>query len=216
MRPDPPSALPRDVLEEIDRVAHRGHAPEVRRFLTRAAGAFERGEFAEALTAAVHAKPLAPRSAAVRELLGLVLYRLGRWRDAARELAAYARLSGRRDQDHLRADCERALGRPEKALDLLHGVTASEVGVETVVEGLLVAAGALEDLGRDDEAVALLERGPLRPRVVHDYHLRLWYALADALERAGRRPDARRWWDAIYVEDPQFFDVAERRLTKRG
>ena len=45
---------------------------------------------------AAKAKALAPRSASVREVLGLALYRLGRYRDALRELQAYRRMTGRR------------------------------------------------------------------------------------------------------------------------
>jgi tetratricopeptide (TPR) repeat protein len=207
-------ALPYQVHEEIEHVARPGKADAVRALVARAMRAYERGDFAEALGPALQAKGMAPRSASVRELLGLVHYKIGRWRDASRELAAYARMSGRREHDHLRADVERALGRPEHALEILHGLKASDVGDELVVEGLIVAAGALEDLGRHDEAVGVLRQGPLRPRVVLPYHLRLWYALADALEKAGRRAESREWWDLIYAEDPEFFDVAERRLRR--
>jgi tetratricopeptide (TPR) repeat protein len=163
----------------------------------------------------LRAKIMAPRSPSVREILGLIYYRLGRWQEALRELLAYKRLSGKRSQDHLIADCERALGKPERALDFLDKLKASEVGEETLIEGLVVAAGALQDLGRPGDAADLLTKAAGPPRIVREYHLRLWYALADALENAGRRPEARPWWDAIYAEDPEFFDVAERRLSGR-
>lgn len=207
------STLPPEVRTEIRHVARRGKADEVGALLEEAVAAYENEDYSKALGPALKAKEMAPRSATVRELLGLVHYRLGRWKVAQRELATYRRLSGRRDQDHVLADCERALGRPERALDILDGIRASEVGEEVLVEGLVVAAGALGDLGRHSDAVALIERGgPVRPRAVFPYHLRLWYALADALEKAGRRADARPWWDLIYAEDPEFFDAAERRL----
>lgn len=206
--------LPRDVTVEIDQVAHFGSAPRVRAFLEEAVDAYEEEDFDAALVPLLQAKEKAPRSATVRELLGLVYYRLGRWREAARELSAYRRLSDRRDQDHVLADCERALGRPEKALEILDGIKGSDVGEELLVEGFVIAAGALRDLGRTDEAVSLLHRGPIRAPVVLPYHLRLWYALADALEEAGRRVEARDWWDLIYAEDPEFFDVEKRRLRR--
>lgn len=204
-----------EIAREITQVAHFGSAPKVKKLLVAAGDALEAGDHQAAIDALVEAKTKAPRSVYVREMLGLAYYHLGRWKEAARELAAFRRMSDRRDRDPEYADCERALGRPEKALDVLADITAQDVDEEVLVEGLIVAAGALTDLGRAADAVEVLERGPLRPSQAQPYHLRLYYALADALERVGRRADARGWWDAIYAEDPEFFDVAKRRLGIR-
>jgi tetratricopeptide (TPR) repeat protein len=201
-----------EISREIDQVAHFGSAPKVKDLIVSAGEAIDAGDHERAVTALLEAKTKAPRSVHVREMLGVAFHHLGRWRDAARELAAYRRLSDRRDRDPEYADCERALGRPEKAVEILSDITAQELPEEVLVEGLVVAAGALTDLGRHADAVAMLERGPLQPPRVLPHHLRLFYALADALELAGRRSDARGWWDAIYAEDPEFFDVAKRRL----
>ena len=211
-RTDRPRLLP-EVAREIDQVAHFGSAPRVKKQITEAAEALEAGEYERAIEPLLEAKTKAPRSVFVRELLGLAYHHLERWKDAARELAAYKRMSDRHNRDPELADCERALGRPQKALDILADVTAHDLDDDVLSEGLIVAAGALGDLGRRADAVEMLERGPLRPSgAVEPFHLRLWYALADALEGAGRRADARAWWDAIYAEDPEFFDVARRRL----
>jgi tetratricopeptide (TPR) repeat protein len=207
-----PSELLPAVSREIDQVAHFGSAPKVKQALIKAGEAFAADDHASAVDVLLEAKKKAPRSVYVRELLGLAYYRLGRWKEAARELAAYRRMSDRRDRDPEFADCERALGRPEKTLEILSDITAQDVPEHVLAEGLIVAAGALADLGRYHDAVRVLERGPLRPRSVEPHHLRLWYALADSLEAAGRRSDSRAWWDAIYSEDPEFFDVARRRL----
>jgi tetratricopeptide (TPR) repeat protein len=201
-----------EISREIDQVAHFGSASKVKTLIATAGEAAESGDHEKAVESLLEAKVKAPRSVHVREMLGLAFYQLGKWREAARELAAYRRLSDRRDRDPEYADCERALGRPEKALEILGDLTAQDLPEEVLVEGLVVAAGALVDLGRHDAAVTMLERGPLRPPNVLPHHLRLFYALADALEGAGRRSDARGWWDAIYAEDPEFFDVAKRRL----
>ncbi|HVL80755.1 MAG TPA: tetratricopeptide repeat protein [Actinomycetota bacterium] len=208
--------LPKEIATELQQVAHFGKAGLTKDLIAAAAKAYEEGSYAQALTLANQAKQHAPRSATVREMLGLAYYRLGRWREAARELAAYRRMSDRRDEDHIYADCERALGRPEKALEILQGLTPSEVGPEVYVEALVVAAGALMDLNRHEQAVEVLKRGPVDPEPVLEYHLRLWYVLAEALEGSGRRAEARDWWDAIYAEDPDFFDVADRRLGLGG
>ncbi len=191
--------------------------------LIEAGDAFDAGDYERAIAPLLEAKTKAPRSVFVRELLGLAYHHLERWKEAARELSAYKRMSDRHNRDPELADCERALGRPEKAIEILADITdssgtprtpgAHDLDDEVLSEGLIVAAGAMTDLGRHADAVKMLERGPLRPSgAVEPFHLRLWYALADALEEAGRRSEARAWWDAIYAEDPDFFDVARRRL----
>ncbi len=219
-KPRPPTGgtagLPREIAREIDEIAHHGKAKQVKEAVAEASTLFEDGSYAEALAPLLRAKTDAPRAGAVREILGLVYYRLGRWREAARELAAYRRLSGRRDQDHLYADCERALGKPDRAVEILEDLPTDRLDEETHIEALVVLAGALGDLDRPGEAVERLLGGPVQPAEVMGHHLRLWYALADALERDGRRPEARGWWDAIYAEDPDFFDVESRRLGLRS
>jgi tetratricopeptide (TPR) repeat protein len=204
--------LPRDVAAEIRQVAHFGRAPEVKRDLLAASEAFSADRLDEATALLESAKRHAPRSPSIRELAGLVHYHRGQWREAARELAAYRRLSGRSDHDPLYADALRALGRTDRALEVLASVDPDEVPEEVYVEALVVEAGILRDAGRPEDAASRLRGGPLHPREVRPHHLRLWYALAEALEEAGERKESRSWWDAIYAEDADFFDVARRRL----
>lgn len=210
--PGPGNVLLPEISREIDQVAHFGSAKRVKAALIAAGESYDSEEYEAAIEQLLDAKVKAPRSIFVRELLGLSYYKLERWKDAVREFAAYKRLSDRRNRDPEYADAERALGRPEKAVEILDGLKPSDVGEEIFVEALIVAGGALIDLGRPADAVRVLERGPLKPAEVLPHHLRHFYALADALELAGRRADARGWWDAIYAEDPEFFDVAKRRL----
>jgi tetratricopeptide (TPR) repeat protein len=212
----PPTALPRDVAEEIRRVAHFGRAGDVAQDVTEATAAFEEGRLDDALELLERAKHHAPRSPTIRALAGLVRYHREEWQQTTRELATYRRLSGRTDQDPVYADALRALGRPEKAIEVLSSLDPADVPEEVFAEGLVVRAGALRDLGLIDEAIAALRQGPLQPDAVETHHLRLWYALADALEAAGRRAEARPWWDAIYAEEPLFFDVSQRRLGVKG
>ncbi|MGH2759555.1 MAG: hypothetical protein ACRDKJ_08325, partial [Actinomycetota bacterium] len=208
--------LPRDVVTEIRHVAHFGHAAAVREDLLAAASAFEEERLDDAVALLEQAKKHAPRSPSIRELAGLVHYRRGDWRGASRELAAYRRLSGRFDQDPVFADALRALGRPERAVEVLRELPSEEVSEDVYTEGLIVLSGALRDIGRPEEAVEALRSGPLHPPEIRPYHLRLWYAFAESLEEAGMRREARGWWDAIYAEDPSFFDVARRRLGVKG
>ena len=73
-----------------------------------------------------------------------------------------------------------------------------------------VAAGALADQGKLEQAIRVLERAPKSPKRVLPHHLRLWYALADLHERAGDIPAARALFRKISAQDPGFVDVAER------
>jgi tetratricopeptide (TPR) repeat protein len=78
-----------------------------------------------------------------------------------------------------------------------------------------VAAGALADRGRLDEAIALLTRANRRVDKPKPHHVRLWYALADLEERAGNVPRARALFDRVRREDAGFADVAERLAALR-
>ena len=65
-----------------------------------------------------------------------------------------------------------------------------------------VAAGALADMGRIDEAIERLERLDLRPEGVQPHHLRVWYVLGDLLQKKGRFTQAREWFEAADSADP--------------
>jgi tetratricopeptide (TPR) repeat protein len=196
-------------VEDV-RAASGGRGNRAVAALERAVAALERGRLIEGERAAQEAKALASRSGAVREVLGLALYRRGRFREALRELQAYRRLTGRADQNHLIADAHRAVGAPERALPLVREALDGKVRDDVRAEAAVVGAAALADLGRFQEALALLgpvasSSGSARP---HD--LRVWYVRADVLERAGRTREAVREFRRILRYDPQAYDVAER------
>jgi predicted RNA polymerase sigma factor len=65
-------------------------------------------------------------------------------------------------------------------------------------------------------ALAMLNRADLNPDQVEGYHLRLWYVLADLLERSGRRREAAERWARIVAEDPDFFDAQRRMAGREG
>ena len=110
-----------------------------------------------ALQHAIAARRIASRIAVVREAVGLAAYAAGDWATAIAELRTYHRMSGR--QTHLAeiADCERALGRPERAIDLFRGADRDTLDKAGAIELLIVAAGARGDLGQHDAAVAMLQ-----------------------------------------------------------
>jgi len=161
---------------------------------------------------AVVARRLASRVAGVREASALTAYACGDFETALTELRAYRRMSG--DQSHLplMADCERGLGRPERALELAASPEGKRLSPEVARELRIVVAGARSDLGQHDAALQHLEADPgLRAGVGDVSVLRLRYAYADALERAGRVSDAAQWFSMIARADiGEITDAAER------
>ena len=150
-----------------------------------------------------------PNSAAVKELLGLALYRLGRWPLAVRELTAHHELSGSYDQYPVIADCYRAMRRYAEADATWEELRQASPSAEVVAEGRLVAAGCLADQGDLGGAVKLLESSLRRSRPKAS-HLRQWYALADLYERGGELPRARDLFTQIAAVDPDAYDVRQR------
>lgn len=204
-------ALPRSIQEEIRRTAPAGKDRDAMSRLARAIELLDREDPKAAAAEAQKAKALAPRAGAVREVLGLAFYGLGRWQDALTELKAYKRISGRSDQNHLIADSLRGLGRPADAVPLAEEMLRVKgVPNEAKAEAVIVAASALADQRRFAEALAFLGRARTREDVAQEYTLRLWYVKGDILERAGRRSEAADEFRRIMRHDASAYDAAER------
>lgn len=211
-----PAHLSDDVTKELRATARPGKGDLLVKVFADAAGAYLDEDYVEAIRLGEQAKHMALRAAIPRELLGLAYYRSERWQEAARELSAFRRLSGSPEQNAVLADCYRALGKPDRALELCNEVTPGTAPAETYYEANIVAAGALADQGRVDEAITRLERLELQPENAEEHHLRSWYALADLLERRGRFTQAREWFEAVAAADPAATDAPERasRLSR--
>jgi tetratricopeptide (TPR) repeat protein len=120
-------------------------------------------------------------------------------------------MSGRADQNHIIADCLRAAGHPERAVPLAEEALAARgVPLSAKAEAVIVAASALADMGKFDEALGLLRRVKTRDDVAGSEVLRVWYVIADILQRAGRTQEAERTFRKIMRHDPAAYDVAER------
>lgn len=203
--------LPRDISEEVQRVTRPTEARDALSRLARAIDLLERGDAGAAATEAQKAKKLAPRSASIREVLGLALYGQGRWQEALTELKAYRRMTEHADQNHIMADCLRGLGRPADAVPLVEEELRTKgVPNEAKAEAVIVAASALADQGRFAEALAFLGRARTREDVAEDYTLRLWYVKGDILARAGRKEEAATEFRKVMRHDVGAFDAAER------
>jgi tetratricopeptide (TPR) repeat protein len=211
-------AGPGDPLrEEVRRSAARSsQGVAAAEAFDRARDLLERARDAAAAQAAAEARALVPRSGAVRELLGMALYRTGRYRDALRELQAYRRITGRQDQNHLMADCYRAIGAPEKAVPLVHEAMRARIGEEARAEAAVVGAAALADLGRFTEAVGMLRSFPTSLQAARPSDLRIWYVAGDVLERAGRKKEAAEEFRRVVRHEAGAYDAAERLAALGG
>ncbi|MFI9643358.1 tetratricopeptide repeat protein [Micromonospora sp. NPDC051925] len=171
----------------------------------------------EALAHAMAARRLASRISAVREAVGLAAYHAGEWQTAIAELRTYHRMTGLQSHLAVLADCERALGRPERAIDLFRGADSDKLDKAVAIELLIVAGGARGDLGQKDAAVAMLQVPELTTEVAEPWTARLRYAYADALLAVGRREEAREWFSrAADVDTDGETDAPERLLELDG
>lgn len=208
--------LPPEVIDDLRQTVRPDQFRPASQALARAIVALAEEDPEAAVRAAREAKHLAPRSAAVREALGLGLYHDGAYREARTELAAAQRISGTQDLSAVLADIERALGRPERAVELFESVDRGAIGHDAAAELLLVAASAYGDLGRPAAGAALIRRHGEWPVQLREHHLRLAYAQGSLAEQAGDIAAARKAFERVVEADPDFHDAAERldRLTR--
>ena len=175
-----------------------------------AAHAFERERFEESRTLLRPIAEAAPQASSVRELLGLTYYRLGRWKDAVRELEAFRQQTGSTEQHPVLADCYRALKRRTEVEELWDELREGSPSGDLVAEGRIVMAGSLADQGKLEPAIALLEKAQRSVKRPEVHHLRQAYALADLYERAGDIARARELFRWVAVNEPDFADAPER------
>jgi hypothetical protein len=142
---------------------------------------------------ALAASRRAGRIPVVRETVGITAYLLGDFALALRELRTYRRLSGSNDQVPMMVDCERGLGRPEKALELAGEVNRSELSPSIAVELAIARSGARLDLGHLDLALQELEIPQLNPDLAYSYSPALFDSYATILSLMGNEGDAAKW-----------------------
>lgn len=136
----------------------------------------------------------AGRIAVVRETVGITAYALGEFELALRELRTYRRISGHDDQLPLMVDCERGIGRPEKALELGRSVPRTTLDVPVQVALAIAMSGARLDLGQPDAALTELQIPQLDPERAFAWSPALFDAYATVLEDLGRAEEAEQWW----------------------
>jgi len=160
------------------------------------------------------AHDLAPRILAVREALAAAAYAAGDYRTAIREARTVRRMSGDDSWLPMIADCERGIGRPERALDLLAETDLTRLPDPLRAECLMVLSGARRDLGQDQAAVAVLDNELLRSRTKSVWSARLRLAYSDALADVGRDDEAIKWLKLAAASDPDGTSGAGERIAE--
>ncbi|MGP3988703.1 hypothetical protein [Streptomyces sp. 3N207] len=157
---------------------------------------------------------LASRVPSVREAAGFAAYGVQKYSEALAEFRAARRMTGLQHLWPVMADCERGLGRPEKALAMAGEPEVQKLDKAGQVEMRLVAAGARRDLGQPDAAVVTLQSPELASNSVQPWTARLRYAYADALLEVGREDEAREWFAKALEADQSGVTDASDRLAE--
>ncbi len=207
-------ALPTDVAADV-RKAFIGTAymrEKMVNTLTRAAEAYDRKRYEEALRLGRIVADATPGVAAVRELTGLAAYRADRWAMAKIHLRAYFTITD--DPEHLPLvmDADRANHRYRAVEKTFEELQANEPTAEVLAEGRIVMAATWADQGNFEAAIDLLiKAGAAKNLRNPSYrHVRLWYALADVYDRAGDTSSARELFARIVLAEPDAYDASER------
>ena len=202
--------LSRDVKAEL-RGLPADLAATVGRYLVAAELA---GDPEQAYRFAQAARRIAARIGVVREVNGITAYQTGRWAEALAELRAARRLTGRDEYLPLMADSERALGRLDAALELVHSDDARRLPRAAQIELRIVESGIRRDQGLADAAVLVLQVPELTDGRLRPWSARLFYAYGDALLAAGRPEAAREAFSRAVVADEEEETDALSRLDE--
>ncbi|WP_260860788.1 tetratricopeptide repeat protein [Mycobacterium tilburgii] len=169
-----------------------------------------------ALNHARAARARSSRIAAIREAVGIAAYRYGDWAQALSELRAARRMGSKSSLLALIADCERGLGRPERAIELARGDEAAQLTGDDADELRIVIAGARSDLVQLDQALTVLSTPQLDPSRTGSTAARLFYAYADTLLALGRADEALQWFLRSAAADVDGITDAEDRVAELG
>ncbi len=172
---------------------------------------------AAALAHAQAARTKAPRFSVVREAVAEAAYQSQDWHAALMELRAARRVSGNDSYLPMIIDCERALGRVEKAWQLLAQSREHKLGVALRAELAILAAGMHRETGDLDAALAEVAIPELRTQQPSVWLARLRYCYADLLVARGDTEQARTWFAlAAEADDDNATDAVDRLLDLDG
>jgi tetratricopeptide (TPR) repeat protein len=214
----PPDIEAKQLAPEIRRelsTLDRATADAIARHLV-AAGELIDEDPESALSHARAARARSGRIAAIREAVGIAAYQCGDWAQALAELRAARRMGSKSPLLPLIIDCERGLGRPERALELARGPEAAQLSGDEADELRIVAAGARVDLGQLDQALKVLSTPQLDPARTGTTAARLFYAYAETLLALDRSDEALQWFLRAAAADVEGVTDAEDRVSELG
>ncbi len=201
---------PADVQREMSRIAGKDKGQRGWRLFKRAAKEYQNEQLKDCRKTLLPLVESYKNIAELQELLGLCLYRLGRWEEAIDSLETFRRLSGTAEQNPVLMDCHRALGNWADVDELWAELGELSPSADLVSEGRIVMAGSQADRGFIDSGIRTLEKGWKIPKEPMEHHLRRAYALADLLERDGKLPKSRKLFAWVASRDATFGDAAQR------
>ncbi|MEU7454437.1 hypothetical protein, partial [Streptosporangium roseum] len=209
--------LDKEVREEL-RSLPLDLADLISRHLVAAERALGEGDAEQAYEHTKVARRFAARIGVIREAVGIAAYHAGHFAEALSDLRAARRMTGSDAFLPIMADCERGLGRPERALDLVRSKEAERLDRMGKIELAIVESGARRDLDQKDAAVITLQRLPeLRDTRPQPWSARLAFAYADALADAGHEEPATEWFGrAMAFDEDGETDAAERYAELTG
>ena len=194
----------------------KGLSPEIAHVVgghLRMAGLLMDEDPTRALAHAQAAKRRAGRLQVVREAMAEAAYAAEDYRLALAEYQALRRMTDDDNYLPVMADCQRAMGKPTTAIELLSRADLTKLTVEQQVEAILVMAGARQDLDQHDEALRLLQTAIAERRGGQTGQARLRYAYAALLQAGGDETGARAWYKSAAEVDPAQSADALRRIA---
>lgn len=161
-----------------------------------------------------HAKAalkMAWRIDVVREAVALTAYGSGKYAEALREVRTVRRMSGLDVLRAVEADCERGLGKPEKALEIIAETDKSVIDPSERLELAIVESAARADLGEHETGLAVVEAAlkGVDPEKQSFEYGRLLSVKADRLRELGRGIEAEETEALIprEAEDAEIVDL---------
>ena len=156
----------------------------------------------------------ASRVGIIREAAAEAAYNAGHYAEALIEFRAARRMRGIKEYWPLMADCERACGRPMKAIEMAGDPLVKNLDHASRVEMRIVAAGARMDMGNLDAALATLQCPDLTVTSLEPWSARIRYAYADVLEQMDRREEALEWFHRAAAVDTDMLTDSDQRIRK--
>lgn len=135
----------------------------------------------------------AGRIAVVREATGVAAYAAEDYALALKELRTHRRISGSEEHLPLIVDCQRALGKADKALEEAQSTAAEKLDAAGKVELAIVVSGIHADVGDSQAALEALQIPQLDKNRGFSYSPRLFRAYAEALRGVGRDKESVSW-----------------------